>query len=109
MDVYVILVLKYVNSKNVLMRYRKVHLTRRLTLGTSSDIEKEEWLREVGIHADYRRFTGRHNVVRIKILNEGAWARCSQRLSVSLALELEVYTPDVEEFYKKKRSDRKLQ
>lgn len=39
------------------MRYHKAHLTRRLILDTSSDSEKEEnmveWLREVGMPADY--------------------------------------------------------
>uniref|UniRef100_A0A1A9VBC5 Cullin-5 n=1 Tax=Glossina austeni TaxID=7395 RepID=A0A1A9VBC5_GLOAU len=130
----VLLVLKYVNNKDVFMRYHKVHLTRRLILGTSADSEKEEdiveWLREVGMPADYvnrlarmfqdikvsedlntqfRNSTGRHDAINIKILNAGAWARCSERVSVSLPLELEDYIPDVEEFYKKKHSGRKLQ
>lgn len=39
------------------MRYHKAHLTRRLILDTSADSEKEEnmveWLREVGMPADY--------------------------------------------------------
>jgi cullin-5 len=39
------------------MRYHKAHLTRRLILDTSADNEKEEnmveWLREVGMPADY--------------------------------------------------------
>ncbi|XP_055843892.1 cullin-5 [Episyrphus balteatus] len=130
----VLLVLKYVNNKDVFMRYHKVHLTRRLILGTSADSEKEEdiveWLREVGMPADYvnrlarmfqdikvsedlntlfRMSTTRHDAINIKILNAGAWARCSDRVSVSLPLELEDYIPDVEEFYKKKHSGRKLQ
>ncbi|KAH8326159.1 hypothetical protein KR067_002621 [Drosophila pandora] len=130
----VLLVLKYVNNKDVFMRYHKVHLTRRLILGTSADSEKEEdiveWLREVGMPADYvnrlarmfqdikvsedlntqfRSSTSRHDAINIKILNAGAWARCSERVSVSLPIELEDYIPDVEEFYKKKHSGRKLQ
>lgn len=130
----VLLVLKYVNNKDVFMRYHKVHLTRRLILGTSADSEKEEdiveWLREVGMPADYvnklarmfqdikvsedintlfRMATIRHEAVNIKILNAGAWARCSDRVSVSLPLELEDYIPEVEEFYKQKHSGRKLQ
>ncbi|XP_055923127.1 cullin-5 [Eupeodes corollae] len=130
----VLLLLKYVNNKDVFMRYHKVHLTRRLILGTSADSEKEEdiveWLREVGMPADYvnrlarmfqdikvsedlnalfRMSTTRHDAINIKILNAGAWARCSDRVSVSLPLELEDYIPDVEEFYKKKHSGRKLQ
>ena len=39
------------------MRYHKTHLTRRLILETSADSEMEEnmveWLREVGMPADY--------------------------------------------------------
>jgi cullin-5 len=53
----VLLVLKYVQNKDVFMRYHKAHLTRRLILDTSADNEKEEnmveWLREVGMPADY--------------------------------------------------------
>lgn len=130
----VLLVLKYVNNKDVFMRYHKVHLTRRLILDSSADSEKEEdmveWLREVGMPADYvnkltrmfqdiklsgdlnaqfRASTTRHDALNIKILNAGAWARSSERVSVSLPLELEDYIPEVEEFYKKKHSGRKLQ
>jgi len=71
-------VLKYVQNKDVFMRFHKAHLTRRLILDTSADSEKEEnmveWynssnntytyylylihecfyrLREVGMPADY--------------------------------------------------------
>jgi len=42
-------VLKYVQNKDVFMRYHKAHLTRRLILDSSADNEKEEnmveWLR----------------------------------------------------------------
>ena len=51
------LVLKYVQNKDVFMRYHKTHLTRRLILETSADSEKEEnmveWLRDVGMPAEY--------------------------------------------------------
>ena len=44
-------------NKDVFMIYTKAHLTRRLILGTSADSEKEEnmveWLREVGMPADF--------------------------------------------------------
>ena len=44
-----LVVLKYVQNKDVFMRYHKTHLTRRLILETSADSEKEEnmveWLR----------------------------------------------------------------
>lgn len=100
----------------------------------SADSEKEEdmveWLREVGMPADYvnklarmfqdikvsedlnvqfRVSTARHDAINIKILNAGAWARGSERVTVSLPVELEDYIPEVEEFYKKKHSGRKLQ
>lgn len=89
-----------------------------------------EWLREVGMPADYvnklarmfqdikvsedlnaqfRASTTRHDAITIKILNAGAWARGSERVTVSLPVELEDYIPEVEDFYKKKHSGRKLQ
>ncbi|XP_024085328.1 cullin-5 isoform X1 [Cimex lectularius] len=135
----VLLVLKYVQNKDVFMRFHKAHLTRRLILDTSADSEKEEnmveWLREVGMPADYvnklaRMFqdikvsedlnqqfkeeyrTSKGSIaesINIKILNAGAWARGSERVTVSLPLELEDYIPEVEDFYKKKHSGRKLQ
>lgn len=130
----VLLVLKYVSNKDVFMRYHKAHLTRRLILDASADSEKEEdmveWLREVGMPADYvnklarmfqdikvsedlngqfRTSTTRHDAINIKILNAGAWARGSERVTVSLPVELEDYIPEVEDFYKKKHSGRKLQ
>lgn len=44
-----LLVLRYVQNKDVFMRYHKAHLTRRLILDSSADSEKEEnmveWLR----------------------------------------------------------------
>ena len=46
--------------------------------------------------------------INIKILNAGAWARGSERVQVTLPLELEDIIPEVEEFYKKKHSGRKL-
>ncbi|KAL8606036.1 Cullin-5 [Nucella lapillus] len=135
----VLLVLKYVQNKDVFMRYHKAHLTRRLILDTSADNEKEEnmveWLREVGMPADFvnklaRMFQdikvsedlngefkeshrnnneGIADAINIKILNAGAWARTSERVSVTLPMELEDYIPQVEEFYKMKHSGRKLQ
>uniref|UniRef100_A0A915D8P0 Cullin-5 n=1 Tax=Ditylenchus dipsaci TaxID=166011 RepID=A0A915D8P0_9BILA len=53
----VLLVLKYVNNKDVFMRYHKTHLSRRLILEMVADQEKEEGLvtkfREAGMPADY--------------------------------------------------------
>lgn len=148
----VLLVLKYVQNKDVFMRFHKAHLTRRLILDTSADNEKEEnmveWLREVGMPADYVNKLARmfqdikvsqdlnaqfkqdvqklssssssstssnghvsllSDCINIKILNGGAWARGSERVQVSLPLELEDIIPEVEDFYRKKHSGRKLQ
>ena len=48
-SIFKLLVLKYVQNKDVFMRYHKAHLTRRLILETSVDNEIEEnmvdWLR----------------------------------------------------------------
>lgn len=133
----VLLVLKYVQNKDVFMRYHKAHLTRRLILDTSADSEKEEnmveWLREVGMPADYVNKLGRMfqdikvsedlnqqfksvqkasgplpDSINIKILNAGAWARGSERVQVTLPLELEDIIPEVEEFYRSKHNGRKL-
>ncbi|XP_019639152.1 PREDICTED: cullin-5-like isoform X1 [Branchiostoma belcheri] len=136
----VLLVLKYVQNKDVFMRYHKAHLTRRLILDSSADSEKEEnmveWLREVGMPADYVNKLARMfqdikvsedlnsqfkeairdkghgsiaDCVNIKVLNAGAWARSSERVFVSLPMELEDYIPEVEEYYRKTHSGRKLQ
>uniref|UniRef100_A0A8C9ZNX5 Cullin-5 n=1 Tax=Sander lucioperca TaxID=283035 RepID=A0A8C9ZNX5_SANLU len=135
----VLLVLKYVQNKDVFMRYHKAHLTRRLILDISADSEIEEnmveWLREVGMPADYvnklaRMFQDikvsedlnqvfkemhKHNrlalpadSVNIKILNAGAWSRSSEKVFVSLPTELEDLIPEVEDFYKRNHSGRKL-
>ncbi|KAK1336302.1 hypothetical protein QTO34_004107 [Cnephaeus nilssonii] len=134
-----LLVLKYVQNKDVFMRYHKAHLTRRLILDISADSEIEEnmveWLREVGMPADYvnklarmfqdikvsedlnQAFKEMHknnklalpaDSVNIKILNAGAWSRSSEKVFVSLPTELEDLIPEVEEFYKKNHSGRKL-
>ena len=112
----VLLVLKYVQNKDVFMRFAKNHLTRRLILDLSADSEKEEnmveWLREVGMPADFinnmaRMFQdikvsddlnqtfkdylavqpgkqGLSDQVSVKILNQGAWAKGYERQPVSL-------------------------
>jgi cullin-5 len=53
----VLLVLKYVQNKDIFMRFHKLHMSRRLILETTSDQEKEENLvrrfREIGMPADY--------------------------------------------------------
>lgn len=88
-----------------------------------------EWLRDVGMPADYinklsRMFqdikvsedlnsqfkisTTKHDAINIKILNAGAWARFSERVTVSLPVELEDYIPEIEDFYRNMHSGRKL-
>lgn len=128
----VLLVLKYVTNKDVFMRYHKAHLTRRLILDSSADTGMEEtmleWLREVGMPADYVNKLARmfqdikvssdlndlfrkefhRDYINIKILNAGAWARASERVPVTLPVEVEDIIPEVEEFYKNKHSGRKL-
>ena len=107
----------------------------RLILGTSADSEKEEnmveWLREVGMPADFINKLSRMfqdikvsddlnsqfkdhlshqpskqslaDSVSIKILNVAAWARTTERVPVTLPRELEDYIPEVEDFYKVRR------
>ena len=119
------------------MRYPKAHLTRRLILDSSADSEKEEnmveWLRDVGMPAEYvnklarmfqditvsedlnqqfknaNRLNHLADSINIKILNAGAWARASERVQVSLPIEMEDIIPEVEEFYRKQHNGRKLQ
>ena len=55
-----------------------------------------------------RKFHPTDNI-NIKILNAGAWSRSSERVPVSLPLELEDFIPEVEDFYRNKHSGRKLQ
>ncbi|EEC20228.1 cullin, putative, partial [Ixodes scapularis] len=136
----VLLVLRYVQNKDVFMRYHKAHLTRRLILDSSADSEKEEnmveWLRvniallltfiralarmfqDIKVSEDLnQQFKDVHrnskgllaDSINIKILNAGAWARGSERVQVSLPLELEDFIPEVEDFYRRKHSGRKLQ
>ncbi|XP_050439337.1 cullin-5-like isoform X3 [Adelges cooleyi] len=135
----ILLILKYIQNKDVFMKIHKAHLTRRLILDISADSEKEEnmvnWLREIGMPADYINKLARMfqdikvsedlnqefkescsnlkgkiaGSLNIKILNAGAWSRGSERVTVSLPVELEDYIPEVEEFYRKKHTGRKLQ
>ncbi|CAG0886196.1 unnamed protein product [Cyprideis torosa] len=137
----VLLLLKYVDNKDVFMQLHKVHLSRRLLLDASSDDELEEsmveWLRRVGMPADYvnklaRMFqdikvsgdlnekfrvqrsntakaeSGDTKDINIKILNAGAWFGAGDRISVTLPHELEDYVPEVEKFYMERHHGRKL-
>lgn len=47
-------------------------------------------------------------MIALKILNTGAWGRGRERSHVSLPRELEDFIPEVEEFYKKQHTGRKL-
>lgn len=135
----VLLVLKYVNNKDVFMRFHKAHMARRLILEMSADQEKEEHMvtrmRDAGMPADlvnklfrmlqdieinkdlnsrFKNSIGSNNnvmaeTISIKILNAGAWARGNERVLVQVPRELEDFIPEVEEFYRKQHSGRKLQ
>uniref|UniRef100_A0A0R3RZ92 Cullin-5 n=1 Tax=Elaeophora elaphi TaxID=1147741 RepID=A0A0R3RZ92_9BILA len=136
----VLLVLKYVQNKDVFMRFYKAHLTRRLILELSADQEKEEQMitrmREAGMPADFvsKLFRMLQDIevnkdlnsgfkssiasnnnsiadsVSIKILNAGAWSRgAADRTQVQMPRELEDFIPEVEDFYRKQHSGRKLQ
>ncbi|VDK66123.1 unnamed protein product [Onchocerca ochengi] len=136
----VLLVLKYVQNKDVFMRFYKAHLTRRLILESSADQEKEEQMitrmREVGMPADFvtKLFRMLQDIevnkdlnnafkssiasnnnwiadsISIKVLNAGAWSRgAADRTQVQMPRELEDFIPEVEDFYRKQHSGRKLQ
>lgn len=135
----VLLVLKYVANKDVFMRYHKAHLARRLILEMSADQEKEERMvskmRDAGMPADFvnklyrmlqdieinkdlssafKKSIGSNNnylaeSISIKVLNAGAWSRGGERIQVQLPRELEDFIPEVEDFYRKQHSGRKLQ
>uniref|UniRef100_F1KWA6 Cullin-5 n=1 Tax=Ascaris suum TaxID=6253 RepID=F1KWA6_ASCSU len=135
----VLLVLKYVANKDVFMRFHKAHLARRLILEMSADQEKEEHmvtrLRDAGMPADFvnklyrmlqdievnkdlnaafKKSIGSNNnniadSISIKILNAGAWSRGGERIQVQMPRELEEFIPEVDQFYKKQHSGRKLQ
>uniref|UniRef100_T1J146 Cullin-5 n=1 Tax=Strigamia maritima TaxID=126957 RepID=T1J146_STRMM len=129
-----LLLLKYVDNKDVFMRYYKSHLTRRLILETSADSEKEGemviWLNEIGMPAEYvmkveqmfrdikisedlnqefkqmQRWT--KDTINIRVLNAAAWARPSEKVSVSVPVELEDFISEMEDFYRQKFNGRKL-
>ncbi|KMQ97503.1 cullin-5 [Lasius niger] len=111
----VLLVLKYVQNKDVFMRYHKAHLTRRLILDTTTDSEKEEnmvdMLREVGMPADFVNKLARmfQDIKVSQDLNQQFKEQCRAVIADSINIKLEDYIPEVEEFYKKKHSGRKLQ
>lgn len=67
---------------------------------------------DVGTSITLPNFTDAYSVidvVNIKILNAGAWARGAERVPVSLPRELEDFIPEVEEFYRGQHSGRRLQ
>lgn len=135
----ILLVLKYVANKDVFMRFHKAHLARRLILEMSADQEKEEQMvarmRDAGMPADFvsklfrmlqdieinkdlnaafKKAIGSNNncmaeSISIKVLNAGAWSRGGERIHVQMPRELEEFIPEVDEFYRKQHSGRKLQ
>lgn len=132
-----ILLLKYLHDKDVFMKYYKSHLTRRLILETSLDLDKEEmmvnWLREVGMPAEYvnkisrmfqdlkvsEDFTNQFKLnydwkkqsddfISIKILNSSTWSRNRENIDVLMPNDISDWLPKIEEFYQDKHSGRKL-
>lgn len=68
-----------------------------------------------GLNAEFKKsLVGTNNnrassdMINIKVLNGGAWGRGGDKIRVSLPRELEDYVPEVEAFYKKQHSGRKL-
>ncbi|CAB1347838.1 unnamed protein product [Coregonus sp. 'balchen'] len=97
--------LKLKENKDVFMRYHKAHLTRRLILDISADSEIEEnmveWLREVGMPADYVNKLARM-FQDIKVSDDLNQVFKEMHKHNKLAL------PEVEDFYKRNHSGRKL-
>lgn len=58
------------------------------------------------LYIDFRIFFV--DFVNIKILNAGAWSRGKDRSNLTLPHELDNFIPEVEEFYRKQHSGRKL-
>jgi cullin-5 len=75
---------------------------------TKGSIAGNNLFKDVLVNTDFQK-NQISDSINIKILNAGAWARGSDRVTVSLPLELEDYIPEVEDFYRKKHSGRKLQ
>ena len=128
--------MKYVQDKDVFMKFYKSHLIRRLILDVTADSDKEElmvnWLREVGMPADFvnklsrmfqdlkvsedfnRQFKKIYkdhsfcDLIIVKRLNTSAWSRVYEKVNVSLPLEIEEIMPKIETFYKKKHNGRNL-
>lgn len=64
--------------------------------------------KRIYLKAAFLPFSPAADSVNIKILNAGAWSRSSEKVFVSLPTELEDLIPEVEEFYKRNHSGRKL-
>ena len=129
--------LKYVQDKDMFMKFYKAHLTRRLILDASADNDKEEqmvnWLREVGMPADFVNKLSRmfqdlkvsedfnhafrewaqldhHSaeLVSVKILNSSAWSRTYEKVCVTLPTELEEVMHKIDDFYRVSHTGRNL-
>ncbi|CAF0963826.1 unnamed protein product [Adineta ricciae] len=132
----VLLLLKYVQNKDVFMRFYKGSLTRRLILDTSIDNELEESIviqlrapefilklqqmfKDLKLNRDMNEEfrsvcpSSRNNNTMMdsfsfKILSAAAWPHPGDKIDVSLPAQIEDVLPEIEEFYKKKHSGRKL-
>ncbi|KAI1720683.1 cullin family domain-containing protein [Ditylenchus destructor] len=61
--------------------------------------------KSIGSNNNYRNIS---DAIAIKILNGGAWSRGRDRSHLSLPHELDEFIPEVEDFYRKQHSGRKL-
>lgn len=79
------------------MRYHKAHLTRRLILDTSADSEKEEnmveWLREVGMPADYVNKLARmfQDIKVSQDLNQQFKEQCRETIADSINIKVSIH------------------
>uniref|UniRef100_A0A0N5A665 Cullin-5 n=1 Tax=Parastrongyloides trichosuri TaxID=131310 RepID=A0A0N5A665_PARTI len=146
-----LLVLKYVNSKDIFIKYHKNHLSRRLIMDACIDVEREEnivnqfkecgmptetigkmyrMLQDMDLNKEFNTFiknSRNHknnnrdgastannvkekdiDILNVKILNEGAWGRGKDFVSVSLNDNLEEAMHSIEDLYKFKHKGRKL-
>ncbi|CAK9295071.1 unnamed protein product [Gordionus sp. m RMFG-2023] len=133
----VVLLLKFVKSKDIFMRFYKSNLTRRLILEISADNSLDElmidMLKNTGISADYinkllRMFQDINiskefnsfwksqtkkpellDKINVKILNTATWPKPPLQNSAFLSRDIEdIIIPDFESKYNEKYSGRKL-
>ncbi|CBY40740.1 unnamed protein product [Oikopleura dioica] len=128
----IINLLKYIDSKDLFMRHHKLHLTRRLVLNVSNDLQLEEnfvdGLRAIGMPSEYvnklqRMFQDiklseglskdvkamlKKDSINVKVLSAGAWVRGLSRFPIQLPHQVEDSLNSIESYYKEQHTGRKL-